>query len=229
MIEVWAAALERCETDPDIKVIVVTGSGAAFCAGGDVGDQQARTGGDSVERKNFLHRHVHRIPLLMDRIDKPTIAAVNGAARGAGMDMALMCDLRIMAESATLAESYISVGLTAGDGGAYYLPRLVGTARALELLWTGRTVTAAEAERMGLVNRVVPLDQLMASTYELAHTIARQPFEAVRALKRAVHQGLSMPLAAHLDMMSSQIAILADTAEHRERIAAFLHRDRGAK
>jgi enoyl-CoA hydratase/carnithine racemase len=226
MIEEWAVALEQCEIDPAVRVIVLTGSGRAFCSGGDVNAQKERANSESLERKNFLYRHVHRIAFLMERIDKPTIAAVNGAARGAGMDMALMCDLRIMADSATLAESYVNVGLTAGDGGAYYLPRLIGTARALELFWTGRSVDAAEAERLGIVNKVVPLDQLMPATYELAHTIAAQPFEAVRALKRAVYSGMNMSLAAHLDMVSSQIAILRDTPEHRQRVAAFLERKR---
>ncbi len=119
-----------------------------------------RAESDSFERKNYLHRHVHRIALLMERIDKPTIAAINGVARGAGMDMALMCDLRLMADSAQLAETYINIGLIAGDGGAWYLPRLIGNARALELFWTGRAVGAQEAERIGLVNRAVPLADL---------------------------------------------------------------------
>ena len=160
----------------------------------------------------------------MQQMDKPTIAAINGTARGAGLDMALMCDLRIMADSATLAESYINVGLIAGDGGTWYLPRLIGVPRALELFWTGRLVEAPEAERIGLVNRVVPLAKLMPAARELATQIAKQPFEAVRAYKRSVYQGMSMNLSTHLDMVSSHTSILRDTPDHRERVAAFLAR-----
>lgn len=158
MIVLWARLLAACEEDPQVKVIVLTGAGKGFCSGGDIGVQKERAKNDALERKDFLFRYVHKIARTMHALDKPVIAAINGAARGAGLDMALMCDLRIMAQSATLAETYINVGLIAGDGGTYYLPRLIGVARALELFWTGRVVDALEAERIGLVNRVVADD-----------------------------------------------------------------------
>jgi enoyl-CoA hydratase/carnithine racemase len=226
MIILWGKLLEQCEEDATVKVIVLTGAGKGFCSGGDIGVQKERAKNDALERKDFLFRYVHKIARVMAHLDKPVIAAINGAARGAGLDMALMCDLRVMAESATLAESYIDVGLIAGDGGTYYLPRLIGVTRALELFWTGRVVGAAEAERIGMVSRVVPDAQLMPTTYELARSIARQPFEAVRAYKRAVYQGMSMSLDAHLDMVSSHTSLLRDTPEHRERVEAFLQRKR---
>ena len=229
MIIRWGDILEDCESDPEVKVVVLTGAGKAFCAGGDIGAQKDRANNDSLERKDFLFRHVHKIALTMERMDKPTIAAINGAARGAGLDMALMCDLRTMASSATVAESYINVGLIAGDGGTYYLPRIIGMPRALELFWTGRAIDAAEADRIGLVNQVVEFDQLMPVTYELARRIAAQPFEAVRAYKRSAYQGMNMTLAAHLDMVSSHTSILRDTPDHRNRVAAFLNRKREAK
>lgn len=228
MIVRWAELLAACGDDPEVKVIVLTGAGKGFCSGGDIGVQKERIRNDAVERKDFLFRYVHRIARLMQQIDKPVIAAINGAARGAGMDMALMCDMRVMSESATLAETYINVGLIAGDGGTWYLPRLIGIPRALELFWSGRTVGAAEAERLGIVNRVVPHDELMPVTYELARSIASQPFEAVRAYKRAVYQGATMDLAAHLDLVSSQTSILRDTPDHRARVDAFLQRKRGS-
>ena len=156
MVDAWRAALEQAEADERVKVIVVTGAGRAFCAGGDFEEMAKFSEMDSMGRKDFLYRHVHRIALTLERMEKPVIAAVNGAARGAGCDMALMCDIRLMASSATLAESYINIGLMAGDAGAWYLPRLIGTARALELFWTGRVVGAEEADRIGMVNRVVP-------------------------------------------------------------------------
>lgn len=224
MIIRWGAILEQCEEDPAIKVLVLTGAGKAFCSGGDISAQKDRANNDSLERKDFLFRHVHKIALIMERMDKPTIAAINGTARGAGLDMALMCDLRTMADTATVAESYINVGLIAGDGGTYYLPRIIGMPRALELFWTGRAIGAAEAERIGLVNSVVPPEQLMTVTYELARQIAAQPFEAIRAYKRSAYQGMNMTLAAHLDMVSSHTSILRDTPDHRAKVAAFLER-----
>src|SRR5690606_23285311 len=121
-----------------------------------------------IERKASLANRVHRIPLLMDELDKPVLVAINGVATGAGLDMALMGDIRIAAASARMAETYVRVGIMAGDGGAWYLPRIIGIPRALELLWSGRFVDAEEAERIGLVNRVVPDEELMPATYEMA-------------------------------------------------------------
>ena len=128
---------------------------------------------------------MHRIPLILDTFEKPVIVAVNGVATGAGMDMALMGDIRIAARSARFAETYIRLGIFAGDGGAWYLPRIVGMAKALELLWTARFVDADEAERLGIVSTVVEDGKLMASTYEMAGQIAAQPPVAVRMMKRA--------------------------------------------
>ena len=224
MIIRWNAILEEVAEDPAVKAIILTGAGKAFCTGGDVNAQKERANNDALERKDFLFRHVHKIAFALERMDKPVIAAVNGTARGAGMDMALMCDLRIMAQTATMAESYINVGLIAGDGGTWYLPRLIGTARALELCWTGRVIDAAEAERIGLVNRVVPEGEALNAAKELARIIAAQPFEAVRAYKRSIYQGMTMTLASHLDMVSSHTSILRETPDHRERVAAFLDR-----
>lgn len=229
MIEAWRAALESAETDERVKVIVVTGAGRAFCAGGDFEEMAKFSEMDSLERKNFLYRNVHRIPLALERMEKPVIAAINGAARGAGLDMALMCDIRLMSQSATLAETYINIGLMAGDAGSWFLPRLIGTARALELFWTGRVVGAEEAERIGMINRAVPDAELLNATYDLARTIASKPQQAVRFFRRAVYQSQTMALATHLDMVSSHMSVLEDTPEHRAGIAAFRERTRAKK
>lgn len=228
MIEAWRAAIEGAEADDRVKVIVVTGAGRAFCAGGDFEEMAKFSEMDSLARKNFLYRNVHRIPLALERMEKPVIAAINGAARGAGLDMALMCDIRLMAKSATLAESYINIGLIAGDAGSWFLPRLIGAARALELFWTGRVVGAEEAERIGMVNRMVADAELLDATYELARTIAAKPQQAVRFYRRAVYQSQTMTLATHLDMVSSHMAVLEDLPEHRAGIAAFRSRSRAA-
>ena len=140
---------------------------------------------------------------------------------GAGMDMALMGDLRFAAESARFAESYIKVGFVAGDGGAWMLPRLIGTPKALEMLWTGDFVSAPEAERIGLVNRVVPDAELMTATYALAERLANGPTVAIRLMKRMVQQGANSGFREALDFAASCAAIAASTEDHKEATAAF--------
>lgn len=225
-IEAWRAALEAAEADEHVEV-VVTGAGRAFCAGGDFEETARFSEMNSLDRKNLLHRNVHRIPLAMERMDKPVIAAIDGAARGAGLDMALMCDMRFMAQTATLAEACINIGLIAGDAGSWFLPRLIGTARARELFWSGRVVGAEEAERIGMVNRSVPGADLLKVTCKFARTIASKPRQAVRFIRRAVYRSRTMALAAHLDMVSSHMAVLEDLPKHRDGIAAFRNRARG--
>lgn len=226
MIDEWVERLGEASAAPDVRVIVVTGAGRGFCAGGDVDEMVGFAEKDALERKNFLWEHVHRVPLTLWRMDKPVIAAVHGAARGAGMDMALMCDLRIAARSATFAESYINMGLVAGDGGGWFLPRLVGSAKALELFWTGRAVDAEEAERLGIVNRVVDDADVLPQAYRLAREIAGQPQLAVRYFKRLTRQAATQGLEEHLDMVSSHMAVLEDTEDHRAKLRAFINRAR---
>ena len=149
------------------------------------------------------------------------IAAINGTARGAVLYMALMCDIRICGTSSTFAESYINMGVISGDGGTWFLPRVIGVSRALELLWTGRVVDATEAERIGMVNRVVADADVRSVALNLAQQIAAQPPQAVALMKRAVYQGLSGTLAGHLDMVSSHMAVVFDTPEFNQRLNAF--------
>ena len=138
--------------------------------------------------------------------------------------MALMCDLRVAERSTIFAESYISMGVMAGDGGCYFLPRLVGVAKALELLWTGETITATEAERIGMVSRVVDDGQALAAAHALADKIAKQPPAAIQFIKRATYQSMTMSLDAHLDLISSHMAVLEDMPAFRERVTAFKQR-----
>jgi len=229
MVDLWLEFLETASRDPAVKVIVLTGVGRAFCAGGDIDEMIAYAEKPVHEFKDFLWRHVQQIPLMLDRIEKPVIAAFNGLARGAGLDMGLMCDIRLAAESAVFGEAYINMGMIAGDGGTYFLPRLVGTAKALELFWTGRDVSATEAERIGLVNTVVADDQLMTLALDLARKIAAQPQEAIRLFKRTVYQGLKSDLPTHLDMVSSHMAVLKSTPDHQARIRAFKRRKTSSK
>jgi len=221
MLHAWGDALLECAERDDVRVVVLTGAGDAFCSGGDVGNMKDRAQDSAYQRKVALAERVHRIPLILERFEKPLIVAVNGVATGAGMDMALMGDIRLAASTARFAETYSRIGIFSGDGGAWYLPRIVGTAKALDLLWTGRFIDAVEAERMGIVSRVVPAELLMSSTYELAKQIAAQPPIAVRMMKRAVYQAERMDLRTHLDMASSHMAAIYSTQDHKEAVAAF--------
>lgn len=219
MIDAWVEALEQAQRDDQVHVIVVTGAGDAFCSGGDVGGMKLDQ--TPLDNKNKLWESIHRVPLTLKRIDKPVIAAINGPAIGAGLDMALMADIRTMADTAKVAEGYVKVGLVPGDGGAYFLPRIVGEAKALELLWTGNTILAEEALRLGLVNHVYPHDVFMEKTMELAKQIASGPQVAIRMTKRAVRYAHHMDLEASLDLISSHYAIIKETYDHKEGVTAF--------
>ena len=224
MIDAWAVALAECRTNDAVSVVIVTGAGKAFCSGGDIGEMRKRRDRTPLQRKIELEGHVHKIPLALEALDKPVIAAINGAATGAGLDLALMADLRIAAESARLGETYVRVGLVPGAGGAWFLPRLVGTAKALELFWTGDVIDAREAERIGLVNRVVPDAELMTMARALAEKIAGAPPLSVRLIKRAVREGVRSDLRTALDLISSHYAVVAGSADHREAVAAYLEK-----
>jgi len=174
--------------------------------------------------KKFLWEGVHRIIFALEDLDKPIIAAINGAAMGAGLDMAIMCDLRVCSDRAKLSESYILMGLAPGDGGAYFLPRLIGIGKALELLLTGDVLSPQEALEIRLVNRVVPHNRLMEEAIILAEKIASKPPLAIRMMKRAVYQAQTSTLRAHLDYISSQLALLSETQDHQEAARSFLEK-----
>ncbi len=228
MIDAWTDALIRCRTDDAVKVVIVTGAGPAFCSGGDIVEMGERLEQSPAQRKSELFERIERIPLALEDLDKPVIAAVNGVATGAGMDLALMCDIRYAAQSARFAETYVRVGLVPGAGGAHYLPRLVGTAKALELFFTGDFVDADEALRLGLVNRVFPDDALQAEVERIARRMARAPSLTLRMIKRAIYQGMRNDLRTNLDLISSHYAVITATQEHKDAVRAFIAtRDRG--
>ena len=206
MLTLWRQALEEARDNDRVRAVILTGQGDAFCAGGDLQemDRGQLLGWDM---KRFLWETVYPVAFIMESLDKPVIAAVNGAAAGAGLDMALMCDFRICAKRAKFSASFINIGLLAGDGGAFFLPRLVGLPRALEMLMTGDLVSAEEAYRIGLVNRVVPKEHLLAESRGLAEKLASKPPLALRMMKRSVYQGLNSGLRGHLDFVSSQLGL----------------------
>ena len=221
MITEWRALLGKISDDRSIRAVVLTGAGRAFCAGGDVEEMAEMLDAANVARRDYLWRSIQKIPLALERLEQPIIAAINGTARGAGLDMALMCDMRIAGQSSTFAESYIHMGVMSGDGGTWFLPRVIGVARSLDMLLTGRVVPAEEADRIGLVNRLVPDEDVLKDAIATARQIAQQPAEAVMLMKRAVYQGLTGTLQGHLDMVASHMAILYGTPEFEAKLKAF--------
>ena len=227
MIDAWTEALQRCRTDPGVKVVIVTGAGEAFCSGGDIVEMSDRLEHTPDQRKKELFERIERIPLALEDLDKPVIAAVNGVATGAGMDMALMCDIRYAGQSARFAETYVKVGLVPGAGGAHFLPRLVGVSKALELFFTGDFVDAQEALRLGIVNNVFPDATLMDEVEKIAQRIARAPALTLRMIKRAIYQGMRNDLRTNLDLISSHYAVITATQEHKDLVRGFIEKRKG--
>jgi len=217
MLDAWVAMVDRFAAADDARVLITTATGPAFSAGLDLA---GRVPIDAPPTLNYgMQKRMHRLGLAMDQLDKPTLASVNGPAIGAGMDVALQSDIRIMARSASMTEGYIRAGLVPGNGGAFYLARLVGIARALELLWTARTLSADECLAWGIASYVIDDDQLEATTIELATTIAAALPAAVRLIKRAVYQAADTNLATALHDMAAQMAVLQSSAESKELVA----------
>lgn len=234
MIRKWSKALQDAQEDQTIRVIVVTARGKAFSAGGDIEamlagkgfvgcDDQGESWGDkAIDRKRALTNHIHKIALTLEMMDKPVICGINGIAIGAGLDMALMCDIRVAADNVQLSAGYVKAGLVPGDGGVFYLPRLVGVAKALEILWTGDYISASEAEKIGMVNKVVPALELEQATLEMARKIADSPPVCVQMIKRAVYSAQrTNDLRTALDLISSQMAIVSEMSDHKEGLNAL--------
>lgn len=227
MLEALVAAVDECERRDDVAVAILTGAGRGFCSGGDIGGM-----GEGADRrphvtKERIWRMIQSFPKRIATFEKPIIAAVNGPAVGGGMDLALACDIRVAGESARFSESYARIGLLPGGGGAWFLPRIVGKARALELLWTAKFLDAQQALEIGLVNHVWADDALMAEARKLAREIADMPPLSIRLIKRVVNQGLECDMATAFDLVSSHIAITRAGQDHPEAVAAFKEKRKG--
>lgn len=229
MLELWIEALETVRDSDEIRVLIVQGNGRGFCSGGDIKEMISGRGfyksdedqiSTGLKRKNSLWKKVQRIPLLLQEIDKPVIAKLHGIAFGAGLDMALMCDIRIAAASTKMSESYVKVGIVPGDGAAYFLPRLVGTDKALHMLWTGEIFEAKEAKEMGLVTFVVEDDELDVYVQKYAERLAQGPQQTMRLTKRALYQSKEMTLQSSLDYISSKMALVMELEDFKEGVQA---------
>lgn len=228
VIDGLLGALERIEADPGVRVAILTGAGKAFSSGGNINAMKASAGGlngglPARTRGNY-RRGIQRLPLAFAALEVPVIAAVNGPAIGAGLDLACMCDLRIAGESAKFAESFVKLGIIPGDGGAWLLQRVVGFSKAAEMSLTGDMLNAAEALACGLVSQVVPDDQLLAAAGALADKIAANPPFAVRMTKRLLWEARRNDLATVLEMSAAMQSIAHATADHDEAVDAFLEK-----
>ncbi|MBV9783475.1 MAG: crotonase/enoyl-CoA hydratase family protein [Acidisphaera sp.] len=224
-VDALVAALERLDADPAVRVAILTGAGTAFSSGGDLRKMAAEAEGRAQQpalTPRYYKRGIQRIPLAFERLEVPVIAAVNGPAIGAGCDLACMCDIRIAAESARFAESFVKVGIVAGDGGAWLLPRVVGFSKACEMAFTGDMLDAREALSCGLVSRVVPDGELLAAARALASRIAANPPHAVRMTKRLLREGQHVRMDTLLEMAAAMQGLAHTTADHREAVTAFL-------
>lgn len=227
VIEALLAALARMERDPEVRVAILTGAGKAFSSGGNLRTMNAPGGINDPKsvRTRLNYRHgIQRIPLAFARLEVPVIAAVNGAAFGAGCDLTTVCDLRIASKSARFAENFVKIGLIAGDGGSWLLPRIVGFSKACEMALTGDPVSAEEALACGLVSKVVDDADLLSEARALALRIAANPPFAVRMTKRLLWEGREMSLSAALDMAGSMQALVHHTHDHKEAVEAFLEK-----
>ena len=226
MLQEWADAIQVAARDDDVRVVVVTGAGKAFCAGADL---KARADEDKVlrpdatpsERRNTLRFTVHRVSHALQYLDKPYIAAVNGAAVGAGMDMCSQADIRIASDRARFGMSYVNVGLIPGDGGAWLLPRLVGVQKALELIWSGELFDAQTALEIGYVARVVNHDDLMTEMMTYARKLADGPPVATQMAKRLVYRGLDATFLEALEQAQAAMTVVQSTEDAAEGPRAF--------
>lgn len=219
--------LEQVRDDPEIRVLVITGAGDIFSAGGDIRAMHERTGtfaGGPAQIREAYKAGIHRLCRAVHALEIPTIAAINGPAYGAGCDLAMMCDIRIGSANMLLAENFVRLGLISGDGGSWFLPRVAGLSRAAEMTFTGRPVDAQTALAWGLVSSVTAPEDLIDEARRIADTIAEAAPLAVRNAKRLLRRSLHTTLDEALDDAAGTQAIMHSTDDHREAVAAFLEK-----
>lgn len=217
------AALKEAEKDPTVRCIVLRGAGdKAFCSGQDL--KEHTSSGVRRSLKQSLEKSYNPMIRRMRSMERPIIGMINGVAAGAGLSIALACDLRIMAESAKMIEVFIRIGLVPDSGSHWFLPRLVGIAKAFEYAALGKDISAAEAERVGLVNKIVPAAELEKTTMELAARLAAAPTKAIGLIKRTLNRSLSSDLDSLLDYEAYIQEIASLTEDHQEGVRAFLEK-----
>lgn len=230
-IAAFESAVDAANRDIDVAAIILTGAGRHFSAGGNIHEMRQKVGvfGQApLDQRHGYMAGIQRIPRAMQRCEVPVIAAVNGAAIGAGCDLATMCDVRIASRSAFFAESFVQLGLIPGDGGSWFLPHAVGFARAAVMTFTGDRVDAATALSWGLVNDVVDPAELLAVANRLAARIAKNPVHAVRMAKRLLLESRNAPLDSALALAAAMQPLAHQDPEHLRRVAELTHRQNRA-
>lgn len=216
-------AMKTAEKDPQVRCVVVRGAGEkAFCSGQDLKEHSGKENRRSL--KDSLETRYNPLIRKMRTMEKPVIGMINGVAAGAGMSIALACDMRIMADSARLIEVFIRIGLVPDSGSHWFLPRLVGMAKAFEYSALGQDIGAAEAERVGLVNKVVPAAELESTTMDLARQLAKAPTRAIGLIKRTLNRALTSDLDSLLDYEAVIQEVASQTEDHKEGVKAFVEK-----
>jgi enoyl-CoA hydratase/carnithine racemase len=233
MMAEWEDAIRRSQADPDVRAVIITGAGRAFCAGADLKAREDRDTllpheATAADRRDGLRHSVHRVSVALQYLDKPYIAAINGAAVGAGMDMASQADIRIASDKARFGMAFVNVGLVPGDGGSWLMPRLIGIQNALDLIWSGEIFDAQRALDLGYVFRVVPHDDLMTETRAYAQRLAEGPPVAIQMSKRLVYRGLSTSFLEALEAAQTAFALTGATEDAREGPRAFMEKRKPA-
>lgn len=219
--------IEEVARDDGVRVLVITGTGRAFCVGADVKGLEeglAKHPKPSAQLKSLTDTVRKLLTVPLQRMDKPVIASINGIAAGGGLDAACACDIRIASERATFSSVFVRRGLVPTMGGTYFLPRLIGIDKACELIWTGDLIDAREAERICLVTKVVPHDELEAATWELATKLVKGPPLAIASAKKLIYKSLDIDLESALKDVIQEYTALSQTEDHREALRAFLEK-----
>lgn len=225
LLDEWANALQTAQNDSQVKVVMVTGAGRGFCSGMDV-RETASKGSEAppvYKRRNYMKTGVHKVPRAVEFLDKPYIAAINGPAAGAGMDMASMADIRVMADKAKVGMNYIKMGLLPGDAGCYFLPKIVGVAMAFELIWSGKMIDANEALRIGYVSAVFPEAEFLARAKEFCLQFTQAPV-ATQFAKRLVWRGIDMFRNINLEMAEMAMIINSTSPDTKEGPRAWVEK-----
>lgn len=222
MVRELQDATAELERDKGVKVVVLAAVGRAFCSGADMLSPAVidNTGGELMDGVRLMSD----ITLNLRRMPKPVLAAVNGPAVAAGFNLVLACDIIIASEKASFGEVFVKIGLHPDLGGTFFLPRLIGTSKACELMFTGKTIDAKEAERIGIVNQVVPHGQLESVVADLASSLAKGPSLAIELVKKSIYQGMTMDLASVIDMEARAQAICMLSEDSKEGAKAFLEK-----
>ncbi len=214
---------KESETDPEIRCVVLTGVGRAFCAGADLQSLKTRGSGKPLSLGDDLREGFNPIISRIRNMEKPVIAMVNGVAAGAGLGLAFACDLRMMSETARFVEAFAKLGLIPDSGATFFMPRLLGVTKSMELAFTGEGIDARESEKLGIVNKVVPSDQLEKETKILAEKLAKGP-RGIGLSKRAINRALTLDMEGALEYEAYLQEIAGQTQDHKEGVRAFIEK-----